>query len=66
MRKINIPEIIQKYGLDARKVAEDLFPSNKWPDSALARVIQKQTRLDEFQLLKLSELADTTVDALYS
>ena len=66
MKKINIPEIIQKYGLDPRQVAADLFPFNKWPDSALARVIHKQTRLDEFQLLKLSELADTTVDALYS
>jgi hypothetical protein len=66
MKKINIPEIIQKYGLDARKVAEKLFPTNKWPDSALARVIQKKTRLDEFQLLQLSELADVTVDALYS
>jgi hypothetical protein len=66
MKKINIPELIQTHKLDARKVAADLFPSNKWPDSALARVIQKKTRLDEFQILKLAELAGTSVDELYS
>jgi hypothetical protein len=31
----------QKYGLDAHKVAR-IFPTNKWPDSALARS-QKNT-----------------------
>jgi len=66
MKKINIQEIIQKNSLDARKVAEALFPHNKWPDSALARVIQKQTRLDEQQLFSLAALAGTSVDALYS
>ena len=66
MKKINIPEVIQKYNLDPRQVAALLFPFNKWPDSALARVIQKQTRLDELQLLELSKLAGVTIDALYS
>jgi hypothetical protein len=66
MKKINIPEIIQKYGLDARQVATELFPSNKWPDSALARVIQKKTLLDEAQIARLAFLACTTIDSLYS
>ena len=66
MKKINIPELINLHGLNPRQVAADLFPLNKWPDSALARVIQKKTFLDEQQILKLAQLTGTTVDALYS
>ena len=66
MKKINIVEIIQKHGLDVRKVASELFPTNKWPDSALARVVQQKTALDADQILKLAALTGGTIDSLYS
>jgi|TARA_R110000782_G_scaffold110852_2_gene200323 hypothetical protein len=66
MKKIDIPAIIQKHALDPRKVAFEMFPTNTWPDSALARVIQKKTLLNEEQIFKLAKLTGGTIDALYS
>ena len=66
MKKIDITAIIQKHALNPRDVAFALFPTNAWPDSALARVIQKKTNLDSDQIFKLAKLTGGTVDALYS
>jgi hypothetical protein len=66
MKKIDITAIIQKHALDPREVAFQLFPTNTWPDTALARVIQKKTLLNEEQIFKLAELTGGTIDELYT
>lgn len=63
---INVQEIIDKYSLDGKVVAELLFPDNKYPVPALKRVIIGEMNLDSDQLHKLASLAGVTVSELYN
>lgn len=66
MKTINLKEIIEKQNLDVKEVAEQLFPSNKYPKLALNRVLAGEAFLDTNQVSKLSMLTGIPIENLYS
>lgn len=66
MKTINLSEIIEKQNLDVKDVAEQLFPSNKYPKLALDRVLKGEAFLDTNQVSKLSMLTGIPIEKLYS
>jgi hypothetical protein len=66
MRTIDVKEIIEKHQLDAKEVAQQLFPGNKYPKLALNRVMAGSAQLDANQMSKLALLIGVQVSDLYS
>lgn len=62
---LDVKGIVQAYGLDQNKVAEELFPGNKYAVSALKRVMRGDAELSASQLKRLSEMAGVDVNSLY-
>lgn len=65
MNRFNLPEIIEKYNLDTKKIAVELFPENKYPMMALSRVINGEALLNTEQISKLSFLTDIPINELF-
>ena len=62
---IKVGEIIKARGLDVDEVARQLFPTHKYPDLALRRVIQHKGSLTPEQVSKLALLADLTISDIF-
>ena len=54
MKTIDLKEIIEKRKLDAKDVAQQLFPGIKYPKLALNRIIAGEAVLDANQISKLA------------
>ena len=65
MNKFNLDSIIEQHSLDAKKVAAELFPENKYPMIALSRVINGEALLDTEQISKLSFLTGIPINQLF-
>lgn len=65
MAKINIKKIIDKYGLDKKEIAKQLFPTNKYPQVAFKRVLLGEALLDSDQVSKLASIAGIEISELY-
>ena len=55
---ITLRDIIEEYGLDPKKVAEELFPDAKHPALALARIMSYSLKLDLKQISIIARLAN--------
>lgn len=66
MQTIDLNKIIEESELDAVKVAEHLFPTNKYPRHALKRVLNGDANLDADQISRLSGLTGRSIASLYS
>lgn len=65
MNNFNVNAIIEKYNLDAKTVASELFPKNDYPMMALSRVIKGEALLNTEQVSKLSFLTGVPIDKLF-
>jgi hypothetical protein len=63
---MNLSKVITKTGLSNTEVANHLFPSNRHPYHALNRVINGISKLDVDQAKILAELANISINELYS
>lgn len=66
MKTIDLNRIIEEIELDAKEIAQQLFPGNKYPKLALNRVIAGEAVLDANQISKLALLTGLSIDQLYS
>ena len=65
MNKFNLNSIIEYNKLDAKKVAAELFPENKYPMIAMTRVINGEALLNSEQISKLSFLTGIPISQLF-
>lgn len=65
MNTFNINALIERHGLDTKKVAVELFPENKYPMIALSRVISGEALLNTEQVSKLSFLTGIPINQLF-
>lgn len=65
MNKFNLADVIEKYNLDTKKIAVELFPENKYQMIALSRVINGEALLDTDQISKLSFLIGVPINELF-
>lgn len=65
MANINLEQILQTRGLDPKEVAQQLFPSNKYPDLALRRAIKGGSFLDSQQISKLALMCGVSISDLF-
>jgi len=63
--EFNLQQIINKYNLDVKFIAEELFPANKYAKLALNRVLSGETFLDTNQLSRLALILNTNVENLF-
>lgn len=66
MSTFNLYNIIKKYNLDEDALSKELFPTNKLPKLALARITSGISYLDTWQLSKLAELLGVSVSDLFN
>lgn len=66
MKTIDLKEIIEKRKLDAKDVAQQLFPGIKYPKLALNRILAGEAVLDANQISKLALMTGMSMDDLYS
>lgn len=64
MIKFNLQKILDDFSLDPRKVADVLFPSNRYKIQALKRIIRDNVPLDLQQLDALSKFIGVNTPAL--
>jgi hypothetical protein len=65
MKTINLQKIVANYEHGAQAFAKELFPSNKFPSMALARVIQGKANLDADQISKLALITGQSFNSLF-
>lgn len=65
MKRIDITGIIQKNNLDAKELAQKLFPTHQHPQMALSRIAQGKSVLDANQISLLSEITGQSINALF-
>jgi hypothetical protein len=65
MKTIDLQKIVANYEHGAQAFAKELFPSNKFPSMALARVIQGKANLDADQISKLALITGQSFDSLF-
>lgn len=63
---MDLKSIIEQHGLDKAKLASELFPTNAYPEKALARVISGEGLLHSDQISKLSQITGASVDSFFS
>ncbi len=61
----NINHIISKYNLDESKLSEELFPTNKYPKIALARITSGEAHLNTIQLDMLANICGISIQNLF-
>jgi hypothetical protein len=66
MHTLDLNRIIPENNLEVKKVAEELFPKNKYPKLALDRVLKGEAFLDTNQLSLLSLMTGVPIHFLYS
>lgn len=66
MRNIDLKRVIQVAGLSEKDIANQLFPTNKYPKKALDRILNGSAVLDADQISKLSSLSRIPIQKLYS
>lgn len=66
MSTFNLYNIIKRYDLNEDSLAKELFPTNKLPKLALARITAGIAYLDTTQLCKLSEILGVSVSELFN
>ncbi len=66
MAHLNVRAIVEHYKLDKGMIALLLFPDNKFPDSALLRVLNNDAYLNSEQIWTLSNFLGVSIDELYS
>jgi hypothetical protein len=66
MSTFNLRAIIEKYELDEDSLSKELFPKNKFPKVALARITSGVSYLDTWQLGILSEIIGLPITDLFS
>lgn len=66
MSNFNLTAIIEQYKLDPKELATELFPGNKHPMPALARVVNGEALLNTDQVSKLSFLTGIPIDVLFT
>lgn len=66
MNNFNLTAIIEQYSLDPKELAAELFPENKHPMPALARVINGEALLNTDQISKLSFMTGIPIDKLFT
>lgn len=65
MKAIDLKNIIAENWLDEDELAKELFPKNKFPRLALARVLNGDAVLDANQISKLSQLTGIEIGSLF-
>ena len=65
MAKLDVNIILERYKLDFKKVAAELYPHTKFPELALKRIVKGEALLDSEQIAKLAALADVQIQALF-
>lgn len=66
MSCFNLNFIIKKYDLNVDLLAQQLFPENKFPKSALERILDGKAFLDTNQLVELSKITNTQISELFT
>lgn len=66
MTQVDLSQLIEAYGIDAGVLSLLLFPKNKFPMSALNRMLNEKMLLNSEQLAALSEFLNIPVDALFT
>ena len=66
MKIIDLKLIIESCDLHKKTVAELLFPSNKFPELALNRVISGESELDAGQISKLALYSGLSISQLFT
>lgn len=66
MAHIELSKIVEEFKLDTDTLAKILFPDNKFPKSALDRILKDQTKLDSDQIAILADYLAINVQDLYS
>ena len=62
--RLDINHVIRHFGLDRMEVARELFPDNKHPLRALARLADGLSELTETQIRRLAEITGAPVGEL--
>lgn len=65
MSAFNINNLILKYKLDEDTLAKELFPDNKFPKVALARITSGVGFLDTYQLSILAKITNLKISDLF-
>lgn len=65
MSAFNINTLISKYNLDEDTLAKELFPDNKFPKIALARITSGVSYLDTSQLAILAKITNLKISDLF-
>jgi hypothetical protein len=65
MSAFNINSLISKYKLDEDTLAKELFPDNKFPKVALARITSGVSFLDTYQLSILAKITNLKISDLF-
>ena len=65
MQKLHLSEFIEKSPFDKKEIAARLFPTAKFRNMALARVLKGEGQLDEDQLSRLAHMHGITISELY-
>lgn len=65
MYSIDIEKLIRAKNLDFKEVARQLFPTNKYPEFALSRIIKGKGSLNADQISKLASFASMRIEDLF-
>lgn len=65
MQTINLQKLIEERDLDRDVLAAELFPGHKFPNLALARVIQGKSVLDANQISRLAQITGLNISDLF-
>jgi len=66
MKKIDLKEVIEATGVDSLDLARVLFPSNKYPQVALERVMRGESELNATQIYNLSDHTGLEINDLFT
>lgn len=62
---IDIKALVKDTDKTLDDVANALYPTNRFPLKALKRVIDKKTQLKDYQIVRLAELFNVSIDDLF-
>lgn len=65
MKTIDLQRIMDRGGFKTTQMGKLLFPSNKYPNVALKRVLNGETLLDSDQIIRLASFLGVAVSELY-
>lgn len=65
-RAFNLSQVIEVFGLKVEDLARALYPTVKYPQQALSRVLKGEAELDALQIELLAQYAGVLVTDLYN